>query len=159
PCSWVPSSGAAPRPPRPRNPRRCPATGSRSPGDSGRGQTVPGSTMIPSRTLLLSFALAAVSLLAGRVAAAPEVKVGDRVADLTFKDIRYLPRSLDDFPDAKAFVLVFTNTSCPVVQRYLPTLDRLEKDYRGKGVAVLAVNAAADDSVLDMAAQAVRHEM
>lgn len=40
------------------------------------------------------------------VLAAPreaEVKVGSAIGKLTFKDIRYLPRSLDDFKDRKAF--------------------------------------------------------
>jgi thiol-disulfide isomerase/thioredoxin len=92
-------------------------------------------------------------------AAKKDVKVGDRIGNLTFKDIHYLPRSLDDFPNKKAFVLAFTTTSCPVVQRYLPLLKQLEKDYRKKGVQFLAVNVGADDTIVNMAAQAVRHEM
>src|SRR5262245_16869664 len=90
-------------------------------------------------------------------AAAAEVKVGDRVANLSFKDIRYLPRSLDDFPDARAFVLVFTTTTCPLVQRYLPALKRLEQEYRPRGVQFLAVNVGPDDSIGGMAAFALRH--
>jgi thiol-disulfide isomerase/thioredoxin len=86
-------------------------------------------------------------------------QIGERVADLHFKDIHYLPRSLNDFPKAKAFVLVFLNTTCPVAQRYLPLLRDLEKSYRGKGVQFLAVNVAADDSIVAMAAQAVEHDM
>src|SRR5437868_7670851 len=85
-------------------------------------------------------------------------KIGDPIANLQFKDIRYLPRSLNDFADRKAFVLVFSTTSCPIVQRYWPALNRLEKDYRGKGVQFLALNVGADDSIARMAAQAVRHE-
>lgn len=92
-------------------------------------------------------------------AAGKEVKVGDLVGKLTFKDIHYLPRSLDDFKDKKAFVLVFTNTTCPVARRYLPVLQQMEKDYRGKGVQFLAVNVGADDTIVAMAAQAVEHEM
>jgi thiol-disulfide isomerase/thioredoxin len=107
--------------------------------------------------------LAAVGLCVALAARGPsaaadgEVKVGDVVENLAFKDIRYLPRSLDDFPDARAFVLVFTNTACPLVQRYMPTLTRLEQDYRTKGVQFLVVNAG-DDAIVAMAAQAVRHE-
>lgn len=86
-------------------------------------------------------------------AAAPPVAV----PDISFKDIRYLTRSLDDFPDRKAFVLVFTSTSCPLVGRYLPTLNRLEQEYRERGVQFLAVNVGADDSIGAMAAQAVEH--
>jgi thiol-disulfide isomerase/thioredoxin len=103
-------------------------------------------------------ALAAGLVLPATLAAA-DVKVGDPIEKLIFTDIHYLPRGLDDFPDAKAVVLVFTNTSCPVVQRYLPVLRQLEKDYRDKGVQFLAVDADADDSVTAVAAQAVEHDV
>src|SRR5258708_800609 len=63
-------------------------------------------------------------------AAEPEVKIDSKFLNLTFKDIRYLQRSLDDFPKKKAVVLVFTDTSCPLTQRYFPTLKQLEKEYR-----------------------------
>lgn len=89
-------------------------------------------------------------------AAEPEVKVGDRVANLTFKDIRYLPRSLDDFPKKKAFVVVCTSTTCSLVQRYFPTLKELEKEYRDQGVQFLALNVGAEDTIVGMAAQAIR---
>src|SRR5262245_17361879 len=87
------------------------------------------------------------------------VKVGDRVGKLKFTDTRSLPRTLDDFGAKKAFVLVFTNTSCPVVQRYLPTLQALEKEYRDKDVQFVALNAAEDDSLIAMATQAVKYEV
>ena len=65
-------------------------------------------------------ALLVVALTAGPAPlAAAEVKVGDKVDRLTFTDIHYLPRSLDDFPGAKAFVLAFTNTGCPVVLSWM----------------------------------------
>src|SRR6266478_6106003 len=101
---------------------------------------------LPFPSLLILTALALTAPVAVR-AADKSVKVGDRVANVTFKDIRYLPRSLDDFPKARAFVLVFTNTTCPVAQRYLPVLHDMEKEYRGKGVQFLAVNEGADDSI------------
>jgi hypothetical protein len=110
-----------------------------------------------SLTAVAAIALAAV---AGRSQAAEKkVQVGDKVANLTFKDIRYLPRSLADFPNAKAFVLMFVDTKCPVAQRYLPALKAMEKAYRDKGVQFLAVNVGAGDSIVDTAAQAVSFEM
>src|SRR5262245_45600823 len=88
-----------------------------------------------------------------------EVKIGDPVANFTVKDIHLLPRTLDEFPKPRAFVLVFTNTSCPLVQQYFPTLKSLYKDYKDKDVQFLAVNVGADDSILTMAAQAVRYDV
>jgi hypothetical protein len=111
---------------------------------------------------LLSLALAWTCLLlipAIVFSADPEVKIGDTIANCHFKDIRYLPRSLDDFPKAKAFVLVFGNTACPLAQRYLPALKDLDRDYRDKGVQLLLVNVGADDSIMATAAHAVRHEL
>jgi hypothetical protein len=97
--------------------------------------------------------------LVGPAQAETRAPIGTRIPNLTFKDIHYLPRSLNDFPKARAFVLVFLNTTCPVAQRYLPLLRDLEKAYRLKGVQFLALNVAADDSIVAMAAQAVEHDM
>jgi peroxiredoxin len=109
---------------------------------------------------MFTFAVGMGLLLGQRAPAVErEVKIGATIANLTFKDIHYLPRSLDDFEKKKAFVLVFTNTSCPVVQRYFPTLQALEKEYRHQGAQFLAVNVGTDDSIVDMAAQAVKYEV
>ena len=58
---------------------------------------------------------------------------------------------------SRAYVLVFTTTSCPLVEPYLPGVDRMEKAYRGKGVQFVAVNVGADDTIAAMAAHAVEH--
>ncbi|MBY0512435.1 MAG: redoxin family protein [Gemmataceae bacterium] len=111
--------------------------------------------------MLHRYALAALGLLALATTspAADGVKVGDRVGKLKFTDTRSLPRTLDDFGPKKAVVLVFTNTTCPLARKYLPTLRQLERDYRDKGVQFVAVNAAADDTLVAMATQAVTREM
>jgi sugar lactone lactonase YvrE len=108
-------------------------------------------------SLLATFVLTGSS--AGALAADTTVKIGDRIGNITFKDIHYLPRSLADFPDARAFVLVFTNTTCPVVQRYLPVLRDMEKEHRSKGVQFVAINEGENDGIRAIATQAVRHEM
>jgi len=103
---------------------------------------------------LLSLALA----LTAQVDPKPPA-LGDKVPPLHFKDIRYLSRSLDDFGKKQAYVLVFTSTRCPLVQRYLPALQRLESEFRAKGVQFMAVNVCPEDGILEMATQAVKHEM
>src|SRR5438552_16782468 len=107
-----------------------------------------------SRYLLCSIAFLALAPVPLR-AAEPEVKIGATVKALSFKDIRYLTRTLDDLPKSKAYVLVFVSTTCPLAQRYLPVLNRLDRDYRGKGAQFVAVNVGADDTIRAMAAQAV----
>jgi peroxiredoxin len=102
---------------------------------------------------------AIVAVLLASTAGADEVKIGSEIKQLRFKDIRYLTRSLDDLPKSKAYVLVFTTTSCPLARRYLPALNRLEKNYRGRGVQFIGVNVGAEDTIRAMAAQAIEHEI
>ncbi len=83
------------------------------------------------------------------------IPIGTKVSNLTFKDIRYLPRSLDDFKDKKAFVLVFVDRSCPVAQKYLPILEAMHLQYQSKGVQFVALNPSPDDSIMEMAGHAL----
>src|SRR5271166_2159375 len=107
---------------------------------------------------IAAIALALTWLACTAAAREAEVPIGTTVKNLTFKDVRCLTRTLDDLPKSKAYVLVWTTTTCPLVQRYLPVLNRLEKAYRGKGVQFVALNAGADDSIRAMAAQAIDHD-
>lgn len=106
------------------------------------------------RSLTIAALLAATGLLPE---AEPKVKIGDKVSDVQFKDIRYLTRSLGDFGKKRAYVLVFVDSCCPIVERYLPELQRLERIYRDRGIQFLAVNVGQTDTISTMAAQAVEH--
>jgi hypothetical protein len=92
-------------------------------------------------------------------------QIGDKLAPCKFADIRYLPRTLSDFISdrdpvpKRAFVLVFTNTTCPIVQRYLPRLKQLDATFSKQGVQFLAVDGGTDESMLEIATQAVEHDM
>src|ERR1700691_2887871 len=106
----------------------------------------------------MSRSLAVLSLLlcaSVAPAAEPEVKIGAKIDDLHFKDIRYLSRSLSDFGEKKAFVLVFVDSGCPIAAKYVPVLQRMESAYRDKGVQFVAVNSGPNDTIVTMAAQAV----
>jgi mono/diheme cytochrome c family protein/peroxiredoxin len=87
------------------------------------------------------------------------VPLGSKVGNLAFRDTHYLNRSLDDFKNRKVFVLVFVDTGCPLVKRYLPELKRLEAVYRKDGVQFLAVNVGWDDTIVSLAALAVEHDV
>ena len=114
-----------------------------------------------ARTVLAWFVIAPLLVAATTSPLPPpaEVKIGSRVGSLSFKDIHYLTRSLDDFPKAKVFVIAFTTTSCPVAQRYLPVLKALDKEFRDKAVQFLSINEGPDDSIVAVASQAVQHEL
>jgi Redoxin len=87
------------------------------------------------------------------------VRVGQNVGKLAFKDIRYLPRSLADLSGKKAYVIVCTSTTCPLVQKYLPKVKRLDEKYRGRGVQFLSLNVNPGDSIREMAAHAVEFDL
>jgi len=112
------------------------------------------------------FLLGCVAVIAGTFAAktsfgaeTSERNIGERIEDLTFKDIRFLPRTLDDFSKKKAFVIICANTTCPLVQRYLPTIKRLEKEYRRRDVQFLLMNVSPGDSFLEMSEFGVQYEI
>ena len=47
---------------------------------------------------------------------------------------------LSDFSDAKVLVVVFTCNHCPTAQAYEQRIKTLAQDYRGKGVALVAIS-------------------
>jgi peroxiredoxin len=49
--------------------------------------------------------------------------------------------SLDDFKDAPALLVMFICNHCPYVKHVREELARLGRDYRAKGVAVVAISA------------------
>ena len=46
-------------------------------------------------------------------------------------------------------LLVFWTTSCPICQRELPMLDRLEPEFRGKGISILTICIGGETEVQD----------
>lgn len=85
--------------------------------------------------------------------------IGGRIEGLRFKDIRYVSRSLRDFGECKAYVLVMTNTTCPLVRKYWPKLKRLDEEFRDQGVQFAALNIGPTDSIPEMAQQALDYEI
>ncbi|MEY3172737.1 MAG: hypothetical protein RLZZ436_650 [Planctomycetota bacterium] len=81
--------------------------------------------------------------------------IGQQAPELRFRDIRGLNRQLQDFGEAKAVVLTFTSTTCPLVRRSFPKLVELYQQYRSQGVVFAAVNVGAQDNIRDMASQAI----
>lgn len=104
---------------------------------------------------ILSILFATFSGLLLADAPATNVPLGSPVGLLRFKDIRFLERSLSDFPDRSAFVIMCANTTCPLVQRYLPVLKDLEQRYRDRGVQFLLLNVGTGDTIREMAAHAL----
>lgn len=94
-------------------------------------------------------------------AAEPETaaKIGDIVNELRFKDRLFLPRELSDFETAEAIVIVASNTSCPIMQKYWPKLVRLHNEFSSQGVQFLSLNVMHNDTIIDISAQAVKYDV
>ncbi len=95
----------------------------------------------------------------GVCSAQSAAKIGDKIENLTFKDIRYLKRSLTDLGQHQAFVLVFLNGDCPVARQFVPKLRLLDEAYSSKGVQFLGVYCAPDETVMDMASHALENDI
>lgn len=115
----------------------------------------------PSRALpiliLLSLLFNSASPSFAENRARPEINSNS--GPLQFKDIRYLTRSLDDFQNQRAFVIIASNTTCPLVKRYLPKLKRLEEQYRSQGVQFIALHTGPYDSIREIAEYGVEHDI
>ena len=88
-----------------------------------------------------SFVLAALMLILCARGYAGELKIGQSAPD--FQDMIGIDdqkHSLADYKDAKLVVLVFTCNHCPVAQAYQDRLIALQKQYKAKGVQLVAVN-------------------
>jgi peroxiredoxin len=109
-----------------------------------------------------SFALGLAVLAAARLAAesgpSPPA-IGAAVKDFTLPDIHRRPRSLADFKDRKAFVVVFAGTECPVANLYIPTLIALDRKYGGQGVQFLLVNSNRHDPFAVVSAHAQERDL
>lgn len=111
--------------------------------------------MRPATSMLL--AVLPCVLLSGGASSADvdRARIGDQITGLEFKDIRFLTRSLDEFGQRRAFVIVATNNTCPVAKRYMPVLAEMERGYRDRGVQFVALNVSSVDTIPEMAAESI----
>lgn len=81
------------------------------------------------------------------------------VADFHLKDTAGKVWSLEVCKDRKAVVIVFLGTQCPINNAYLSRLAELHKEYAGKEVQFLAINANEHDTPQTIAEHAKRHKL
>jgi peroxiredoxin len=90
-----------------------------------------------------------------REASASELGVGRLVADFTIKPVVGKSFPLSQAKPKGALVIAFTSTSCPVANRYAPTLAAIEKQVESQGVKFIFVDPVETDSTAD-AKQAIQ---
>jgi hypothetical protein len=80
--------------------------------------------------------------------------VGRRIDDAQFKNLAGKSQRLSGFAGERATVIAMTSTSCPLSQKYLPTLAQLAKSYSQRDVAWILINPRATDKPAEMHAAA-----
>ena len=97
-----------------------------------------------SHTKRITAAAAVVLLMAVLGGAAPgEIKtlgIGDKAPDFNLPGVDGRRYTLGDFSRADVLVIVFTCNHCPTAQAYEDRIKRLAAEYRGKGVALVAIS-------------------
>ena len=56
-------------------------------------------------------------------------------------------------------VAVFTNTTCPIVQKYWPKLKRLNEQFESLGVQFVSMNSSDGDEIAEIAQQAIQYDV
>jgi peroxiredoxin len=91
--------------------------------------------LLPLCCMLMLLATAA---LARRKSPAPVI--GQSVADFSLRNIDGKLVSLNSFPAARGFIIVFTCNHCPFAKLYTKRLNDLNRKYKVQGVPLLAIN-------------------
>ena len=90
--------------------------------------------------------------------AAANVAIGDKLEPFSLKDATSgKDVDLKAAGGAKATVLMFIATQCPVSNAYNERMAAVAKDYAGKGVAFLGINSNKTEPVDEIASHAKQH--
>lgn len=108
---------------------------------------------------MLLVALAYLTTAANSTGAAEPSGSGQTIEAFSAPDIYGETRSLADFADRKAVVVLFLGTECPLVKLYANRLNALAKDYAERGVAVVGINSNRQDSITDITAYVRQHQI
>jgi peroxiredoxin len=93
------------------------------------------------RTIGVSAVLGVLGTFGSLAADAPRMlDVGAAAPDFNLPSVDGKKYSLKDFASAKLLVVLFTCNHCPTAQAYEQRIKDLEKDYRDKGVKLIAIS-------------------
>ena len=77
---------------------------------------------------------------------APDSLIGNTVNDFSLRNIDNKNISLNDFKNAKGFIIVFTCNHCPFAKLYSERLNMLNEKYKSLHVPLIAINST--DSIV-----------
>ena len=77
----------------------------------------------------------------------PALAIGAAAPDFALPGVDDKTHKLSDYASAKVLAVVFECNSCPISELYEGRIEKLFKDYKDKGVAVVAINPNNPNSV------------
>jgi len=97
------------------------------------------------RRLSLAFALIATVVALSPVSAADPagfktLEIGDKAPDFSLPGVDGKTYSLEDFAKSKLLAIIFTCNHCPTAQAYEDRMIQLHRDYKDRGVALVAIS-------------------
>ena len=87
----------------------------------------------------------------------PPALPGQTIEDFTLNDSLGAKRSLSEWKDRKAVVVVFLGTECPLAKLYGKRLAELDKEFGPQGVQIVGINANQQDTLQEMIGYARKH--
>ena len=96
--------------------------------------------------------------LRGEDSLGTKIPIGTKVEGLRFTDIRGVQRELSELGPHRAFVLTFVTSDCPIVKKTFPKLTELHGQFSTQDVAFVCVNVGLNDTIRDMASQAIEFQ-
>lgn len=86
------------------------------------------------------FAIVLGLIVATSCYADPKLEIGAKAPDFSGVGVDDKTYDMSSFSDDKAVVVVFTCNHCPVAKAYEDRLIKLQKDYKDKGVQIVAIS-------------------
>jgi peroxiredoxin len=80
-----------------------------------------------------------------------------KVENFTLEDYNGAKHALTDYKSAKAIVLMFIATQCPVSNAYNERMVHLYKEYAAKGIAFVGINSNKQENVEEIKKHATEH--
>ena len=89
---------------------------------------------------IVMFALLIAISAISRAAEVKPLEIGSPAPDFDLPGVDGKNHALKDFADAKVLVVVFTCNHCPTANAYAGRVQKLHDDFKGKGVALVAIS-------------------
>jgi peroxiredoxin len=84
--------------------------------------------------------------------------LAQKVSDFSLNNYDGKSVSLSDYKDAKAIVIMFISTQCPVSNSYNERMVNLYNEFNKKGISFVAVNSNKQENVEEIKNHAMEHK-